>query len=187
MSKKGCPEVTVNYDAIVDAAKLAVLEECPGISRKPVNAEVHKMGEIRLVEPNVDYANFMIGYVTIPTVVNFATKMMQLGIVFPKVDMAISRSVVQGVTLLATLISGGKSFLLGSFLGQFPTTIDALADVGIAAIVKAFGLSSVQAIKGLGASPEEELLKLRRDLEKLSGAEERSEEGSEEMGILRVS
>lgn len=183
MSKKGCPEVTVNYDAIVDAAKLAVLEECPGISRKPVNAEVHKMGEIRLVEPNVDYANFMIGYVTIPTVVNFATKMMQLGIVFPKVDMAISRSVVQGVTLLATLISGGKSFLLGSFLGQFPTTIDALADVGIAAIIKA----REQAVKGLGASPEEELLKLRRDLEKLSGAEERSEEGSEEMGILRVS
>lgn len=182
MSKKGCPEVTVNYDAIVDAAKVAVLEECPGLSRKPVKAEVHKMGEIRLAEPNIDSANFIIGYVTIPTVVNFATKLMQLGVIFPQVDMAVSRSVAEGVTLLATLISGGKSFLLGSFLGQFPSTMDALADVGIAAIVKARGVTAAPAVKGLGASPEEELLKLRRDLEKLSGAED-----AEEMGILRVS
>ena len=181
MSKKGCPEVKVNYDAIVDAAKVAVLEECPGLARKPVQADVNRMGEIRLAESSIDSGQFIIGYVTIPTVVNFATKLMQLGIIFPQVDMAISRSVAEGATLLATLLSGGKSFLLGSFLGQFPSTMDALADVGIAAIVKSRGVTSAPAVKGLGASPDEELLKLRRDLERLSGNEEEME------GVLRVS
>ena len=181
MSKKGCPEVKVNYDAIVDAAKNAVLEECPSF----VEAEVNKMGEIRLAEPNINATQFVFGYVTIPTVVNFATKLMQLGIFFPKVDLAVSRGVTELITLGATLLSGGKSFLLGAFLGQFPSTMDALTDVGIAAIQKArMGNTSV---KGLGASPEEELLKLRRDLEKLSGlGQEREDVDGEMEGVLRV-
>jgi hypothetical protein len=184
MSKKGCPRVKLNYDEIVDAAKDAVLAEYPSLAHNPVEAEVNKMGALRLVEPNIDSTQFVIGYVTIPTVVNFATKMMQLGIVFPQVDMAVSRIVAGGVTLLATLLSGGKSFLLGSFLGQFTSTMDALTDVGISAIVKARQEQSGSQVKGIGASPEEELLKLRRDLERLSGPV--GEVSREMEGILRV-
>lgn len=176
MSSK-CPPVTVNLDEVVDTVKAKIMSEHPELAAKKVDANVHSvgirgLGEIRLVEPNVDPSQFVIGFVSIPSVVNMATKLMQVGVIFPKVDLALSRGIFAGVTLAGTLISGGKSFLLGAFLGQVPSTIDALADIAVAAITKAkAGSAAVQGIDlgGLGATQEEELLKLRSDLMQLQG------------------
>lgn len=191
---KGCPPVTLNVDAIVDAAKQAVLKECPSIGRGETAVEsvnrVSSLGAVRLVEDKVDPMNFVLGFVTIPSAVNFATKLMQVGVILPQVDMAISRGTATGLTLVATLLSGGKSFLLGSLLGQFPSTLDALADVAISAIVSAKGKTYVppagQSVKGLGQTPEEELQKLRKDLERLSGlGSEGEQEEMEGMLVVR--
>lgn len=181
--KNGCPPVKVNYDEIVEAARKAVIADLPGRDA-PVEANVHQvggLGEIRLVERKVDPTEFILGFVTIPSVVNFATKLMQVGVIFPQVDLAVSRGILEGVTLVGTLISGGKSFLLGSFLGQFPSTLDALTDVAVAAVVRARAGAPAAAAKGMGqAREEEELMKLRRDLERMSGNPEEME------GVLRV-
>jgi hypothetical protein len=106
--------------------------------------------------------------VTIPLVVNIATKMMQVGLFLPQADMAVSRGVAAGLTLVGTLLSGGKSFLLGALLGQVPTTIDSLGDIAITAFMKAKGIAPAAPLKGLGAA-EDEILKLREDLQKLTG------------------
>lgn len=179
MSSK-CPPVTVNLDEVVDTVKAKILSEHPELGKTKVDANVHSvgirgLGEIRLVEPNVDPTQFVIGFVSIPSAVNLATKLMQVGVILPQVDLALSRGIFAGVTLLGTLVSGGKSFLLGAFLGQVPSTIDAVADIALAAIVKAkAGPAAVQGIDlaGLGATQEEELLKLRHDLQALQGADE---------------
>lgn len=185
MSQKGCPPVKVNYDEIVEAARKAVLADLPGRDA-PVEAEVNQvsgLGAIRLVEAKIDATEFILGFVTVPSVVNFATKLMQVGVIFPQVDLAVSRSILEGVTLIGTLLSGGKSFILGSFLGQFPSTLDAITDVAVAAVTKARAGVPGAAAKGMGqAREEEEVMKLRRDLERMSGA------GNEEEmeGVLRV-
>lgn len=179
MSSK-CPPVTLNVDDVVEAAKAKVLKSCPSFIKngsEAVEADVHSvgirgLGKIALVEDQIKPEQFVLGYVTIPTIVNFATKLMQVGLFLPQADMAVSRGAAAGATLIATLISGGKSFLLGAFLGQFPSTLDAIADVAITAIAKGQGkvysTPAGASMKGLGAA-EDEILKLREDLQKLSG------------------
>ena len=182
MSQKAtCPPVTVNLDEVVEAVKKNILDERPDLGKVArvdmVDADVKMLGikglgQIRLIEPTINSGAFVLGFVTLPSVINFATKLMQVGIVLPKVDLALSRGIFAGVTLVGTLLSGGKSFLLGAFLGQFPSTIDALADMAITAIAKdrIAPVTTAADLKGLGATPEEELLKLRNDLQKLQGA-----------------
>lgn len=176
-AKAACPPVTVNLDEVVDAVKKNILSEHPELGKvAKIDAEVNSigikgLGQIRLVEPSVDPGQFVIGFVTLPSVINLATKLMQVGIIFPKVDLALSRGIFSGVTLVGTLLSGGKSFLLGAFLGQFPSTIDAIADMAVAAIAhgKGVAVNANVDLHGLGATPEEELLKLRNDLQRLQG------------------
>lgn len=176
MSSK-CPPVTLNVDEVVEAAKAKVLKSCPSFLKndESVDADVHSvgirgLGKIALVEDSVKPDQFVLGFVTIPSVINFATKLMQVGIILPQADMAVSRGVAAGLTLVGTLLSGGKSFLLGAFLGQFPSTLDAIADVAITAIAKARAQvpAAAPAVKGMGAT-EDEIAKLREDLQKLQG------------------
>jgi hypothetical protein len=157
-----------------------------------LDADVHSigirgLGEIRLLEPTIHPGNFVLGFVTIPSVVNLATKLAQVGIIFPKIDLALSRGIFAGVTLIGTLLSGGKSFLLGAFLGQFPSTIDAIADMAVTAIAsgKGIAVNPNADLHGLGATPEEELLKLRNDLRKLQGVGSRAEMGGVDRGGVR--
>lgn len=178
MSK--CPPVTVNLDEVVKAVKKNILDERPDLGCEKVNADVHSigisgLGRIKLVEDSVKPEQFVIGFVTLPSLINLATKMMQVGVIFPKVDLALSRGIFTGVTLVGTLLSGGKSFLLGALLGQVPSTIDAIADMAVAAIASSRGLPAINPnvdLHGLGATPEEELLKLRMDLQALQGVGE---------------
>lgn len=178
MSQKAtCPPVTVNLDEVVEAVKKNILDERPDLgSVAKLDADVHSigirgLGEIRLLEPTIHPANFILGFVTLPSVINLATKLMQVGIIFPKVDLALSRGIFASVTLIGTLLSGGKSFLLGAFLGQFPSTIDAIADMAVTAIASGRGVvvNPNADLHGLGATPQEELMKLRNDLQKLQG------------------
>jgi hypothetical protein len=190
MSPK-CPPVTLNVDEVVEAAKAKLMKSCPSIIEKgaPIDADVHSvgihgLGKIALVEDSVKPDQFILGFVTIPSVVNFATKLMQVGMILPQADMAVSRGVATGLTLVGTLLSGGKSFLLGAFLGQFPTTLDAIADVAITAIakMKAVVPATPAVTKGIGAA-EDELLKLREDLQKLSGLGTETEYPEEMKGV----
>jgi hypothetical protein len=172
-----CPPVTVNLDEVVEAVKKNILDERPDLgSVAKLDADVHSigikgLGEIKLLESNLSPGNFVLGFVTIPSVINLATKLMQVGIIFPQVDLALSRGIFSIVTLVGTLLSGGKSFLLGAFLGQFPSTIDAIADMAVVAIASGKGVvvNPKVDLHGMGATPEEELVKLRNDLRKLQG------------------
>jgi len=178
-----CPPVTVNLDEVVEAVKKNILADRPELGRvASLDADVHSigikgLGQIRLVEPTVNPGEFIMGFVTLPSLINLATKLMQVGVIFPKVDLALSRGIFSGVTLAGTLLSGGKSFLLGAFLGQFPSTIDAIADMAVAAIASGRGVTvnPNADLHGLGGTPEEELLRLRADLQKLQGAGEEEE------------
>lgn len=171
---KGCPPVTVNIDKIVEAVKQSIVESKPEV----VEGSVHAL---KLVPSSIKPQNFIFGYVTVPTVVNFATKLMHFGVPF-KIDMGLSRGLALGATLGGTILAGGDSFLLGALLGQFPSVMDTLANVAVDAILpdKAKIETAAQAIqpapaaataaaKGLGYSEEEELRKLRTDLQRLSG------------------
>ena len=185
MSKgKGCPPVKVNMNAVIDAAAEKVVSQI-GEAKLPAvhSATVHGIGRITgFIPATLDGTEFVLGYVTIPSVVNFATKLAQLGIIFPKVDLALSRGALLGATLVGHIFTGGKSFLLGSLLGQFPSALDSIADVAVAAIVKSKGAPGVKGISGLGASAEETQLKiLRETLEKLSGMGDGAESYEEEM------
>ena len=174
MSSKSCPPVTLNVDEIVKAAKDKVMKSCPSFMKNSegVEADVNSigikgLGKIALMESQLNIGEFVLGYATIPSVVNIATKMMQVGVLPFQADMAVSRSIATGMTLIGTLLSGGKSFLLGALLGQVPTTIDSLGDIAITAFMKAKGIVPAP-LKGLGAA-EDEILKLREDLQKLTG------------------
>jgi len=171
-----CPPVTLNVDEVVEAAKQAILKANPSLNGHEADASVHSvgirgLGRIAIAEPNINASQFVLGFVTLPSVINFATKLMQVGVLLPQADMAVSRGVAAGLTLVGTLISGGKSFLLGAFLGQFPSTLDAIADVAITAIAKGRGkaVNPNVDLHGLGATPEDELKSLRDDLQKLQG------------------
>lgn len=179
MSK--CPPVTVNLDEVVKAVKKNILDERPDLGCKKLDADVHSvgiagLGKIGLTDGPVKPEQFVIGFVTLPSLINLATKMMQVGVILPKVDLALSRGILAGVTLVGTLLMpSGKSFMLGALLGQVPSTIDAIADMAVAAIASSRGLPAINPnvdLHGLGATPEEELMKLRMDLQALQGVGE---------------
>ena len=177
---KTCPPVTVNVDAVVEAAKREVLKSCPSLAKGDSDEHVNfiGLGPIRIAEPQIKPTMFITGYVVVPAIVNFSTKLMQVGVMpmVPQVDLAVSRGVAAGLTLAATLLTGGKSFMLGALLGQIPSTLDALADVAVAAVVKmkaGAGAPLPQApatpgVSGLG-SEADELRKLQADLQRLQG------------------
>lgn len=184
MSK--CPPVTVNLDEVVKAVKKNILDERPDLGCEKVDANVHSvgiagLGKIGLTDGAVKPEQFVVGFVTLPSLINLATKMMQVGVILPKVDLALSRGIMAGVTLITTLVvPSGKSFFLGALLGQVPSTIDAIADMAVGAIASSRGLPAINPnvdLHGLGATPEEELLKLRQDLQALQGAGEMSGTG----------
>lgn len=179
---KSCPPVTLNIDAVVDAVKEKIMKDNPQLSPGPAvnSVGVKGLGRIGLVEPEVKADQFILGFVTLPSVVNFATKLMQVGVLLPQADLALTRGGAALATLVATFLTGGKSFLLGAFLGQFPSTLDAIADFGVAALAKNRGVAVNPNVDlhGIGASPDEELKKLRQDLQKLQGSDEMS--GSEQ-------
>jgi hypothetical protein len=180
---KTCPPVRVNMKPVVDAAAAKVMGELTqeGLPSVHAVARVTGLGKmIGFIPERFDGTEFVMGYVTIPSVVNLATKMAQVGIIFPQVDLAISRGAALIITLVSNVLVGGSSFLLGSFLGQFPTTLDAVGDVAVGAIAKARGVAVVPTMlpqNRIGATAEERELKLlRQNLEKLSGGD-----GQEEM------
>jgi hypothetical protein len=165
--KNTCPPVTVNVDAIVKAVKESMVGEIPAVEAEVHSARVKGLGFIKGLMPSAsqfDGTSFVLGYSLIPPVVNFASKLADEGVIFPKVDKTLFRGVATGVTLIAQLLTC-KSFLLGSLIGQIPTTLDSLADLAVGAVKTAKGL------KGLGATPDEELQKLRMDLERLSAVD----------------
>jgi len=179
--KNSCPPVTVNVDAIVEAVKKDIVRE------KRVEADVHSagvrgLGEIRLVPHASDFdgTSFVLGYSLVPPAINFLSRLSDEGILLPKIDKALFRGIATGLNLVAQLLTG-RSFLLGSLIGQIPTTMDSLADVAVTAVKSARGGSTAVVAEGIGASPEEELLKLRRDLEKAVS------EGSEPAAVSGIS
>lgn len=193
---KTCPPVTVNVDAVVEAAKKLVLAECPALAKRESEEHVNfiGLGPVRLAEPQIKPTMFITGFVAVPAVVNFATKLMQVGVIpmLPQVDLAVSRSIASGVTLAACLLSGGKSFALGALLGQIPSTLDAIADVAVAAVVKMRAgagaplpqAPSTPGVSGLG-SEADELRKLQHDLQRLQGPGDQFIRNQEEMAGSR--
>ncbi len=195
---KTCPPVTVNVDAVVEAAKREVLKSCPSLAKGDSDEHVNfiGLGPIRLAEPQIKPTKFIAGYVTIPATVNFVTKLMQVGVIpmVPQVDLGVSRGIATGLTLGVTLLTGGHSFALGALLGQIPSTLDALADIAVAAVVKmraGAGAPLPQApatpgVSGLG-SEADELRKLQADLQRLQGpGSEQFIRNQEEMAGVRL-
>ena len=172
--KNACPPVTINVDAIVERVKDSILGgKVDKGSDSVIDGNVNTMsikglGKIGFMPDKLDGTQFVMGFVTIPSVINFATRLADAGIVFPQVDRVISRSVLTGLTLAANILMGGKSFLLGAFLGQFPSTLDDIAGVAVSAIQAKRGGAAVKGVLG-SSSEEQQLLKLRSDLERLQG------------------
>jgi len=178
--KQQCPPTKVNFDDIVEAATKAVLKGLPSCKTPPVAGSVNVLG-VKLAESPLKPVELVLGFATLPQVVNFATKLSQVGVLLPQVDLGISRGVALGGTLLATVLSGGSSFLVGALVGQIPTTMDSLFDIFISPIVRArlapqapppaVPAQGGSSQAGIGATDEEQLRKLREDLERMSGAE----------------
>lgn len=188
MAGSRCPPVTLNVDEVVEAVKEKIMKDNPELrSSKPSSNSigVRGLGRIGLIEDKIQADQFILGFVTLPSIINFGTKLMQVGVILPKADLALTRGVACLATLVATILSGGKSFLLGSFLGQFPSTLDAIADYGVAGLAASKGVAVNPNVDlhGIGESPEEELRRLRADLQKLQGPVEMS--GSKSEVVLR--
>lgn len=187
---KTCPPVRVNMKPVVDAAAAKVMDELGAEGMPAVHsvARVSGLGKIiGFIPDKFDGTDFVMGYVTIPSVVNLATKMAQVGIIFPQIDLALSRGIALVLTMVGNVAFGGSSFLLGSFLGQFPTTLDAVGDVAVGAIAKARGVTVVPTMlpqNRIGATAEErELKKLRQNLENLSGGDRQEEMSGAELVV----
>ena len=183
---KGCPPVTINVDAIVDRVKSSILGDAPP-QESVVEGSAHRiagLGKIGFVPDHLDGTNFVLGFVTLPSITNFATKLADAGVVLPQVAITLTRPIITGITFLAHLFTGGKSsFLLGSFLGMFPSTLDTLAGVAVNAIAK----KEIYKASGLGASSEEQqLVKLRQDLERLQGLGDQMSDEPEMSGYEMV-
>jgi hypothetical protein len=122
-----------------------------------------------------DGVQFTLGILTVPSVVNFSTKLASIpGLVTDRgIDTAISRGVASVITLGVHLLTGGSSFGLGSFLGQVPSTLDSLADIAIGEIAAkrqaalpapAAAPATTQGIARVSGE-EAELKRLREELE----------------------
>lgn len=168
MRKTTCPPVTVNVDAIVDAVKESMIGARPEIEADVNSHRVRGLGIIKGLVPSASDFNgttFVLGYSLVPPVISFVSRLADEGVILTKIDKTLFQGVATGVTLIAQLLTG-KSFLLGALIGQIPLTLDSLAGMAVNAVKTAKGL------KGLGATPDEELQKLRMDLERLSGDDE---------------
>lgn len=177
MTKPACPPVKLDVREIVRSAKDEVLAELEQADHGRVaeaegyTARVSGLGKLQLVPSAAEFSgvDFILGYSLIPPVVNLASKLSDEGILLPKIEKTLFRGVATGVTLIVQLATG-KSFLLGSLIGQIPTTMDALADVAVDAIKAGQAPKAAPSApaeqKGIGQTPEEEIEKLRRDLER---------------------
>ena len=148
-------------------------------------SNIEELGQIQFIPKANQFSGvqFTMGVLTIPSLTNFVTKLAERGIIFPQMDLHVSRSILAGVTLVGHLAVGAisgraSSFLLGSFLGQIPSTLDALASVAVSAIERArVALPAAPSPEQKGISgqsmgqedEEDELRRLREELEQLSG------------------
>lgn len=172
MSKKACPvcpEVEIDMTKVIKQVKYELLSEADAAPK----ADVHmlSMSNMRLTPPSgsFDGTKFLIGYISIPTVINFGAKLADAGVLFPQVDAVY----VRGASLVATLgihvLTGGRSFLLGSVLGQLPMVMDDLANLAVTLIKRqqvAPSAPPAAAIKGLGET-DAQVLKLRDQLNRI--------------------
>lgn len=170
MVKPSCNELSVDLGDALDTVKSEIKQEL----REELEMEsMHRMtglGNIKLVPSAGEFSavEFGAGIITIPAVSSFLVKLaaMPKMIADAGIHPAISRGVFFGVTTIANLLTGGKSFLTGAMVGQVPGLLDTLADWGVSKI-------GAPAMAGIGqTSEEEELRKLRSELERLSGTPE---------------
>lgn len=138
MSKKACPacpEVEIDMSKVVKQVKFELLSEADEAKPK---AEVHmlSMGGFRLAPTagSFEPTHFLLGYVSIPTIVNFGAKLADAGVLFPQVNAAYVRGGALVATLAVHVLTGGKSFLLGTVLGELPGVMDDLANIAVTAI-----------------------------------------------------
>lgn len=132
--------------------------------------DVNMFGNMRLTPPSgsFDGTKFLIGYISLPTVINFGAKLADAGVLFPQVDAIYTRGGAVIVTLAAHLLTGGKSFLLGSLLGQLPMVMDDLANVAVTAIKRRQIAPQLPqaAVKGIG-DVDQQVLELRDQLNRV--------------------
>lgn len=141
-------------------------------------ARMGGLGQIKLIPSEFKGTQFALGLLTLPNVFNFATRLAEAGVLFPKINRAAANGVLVGGTLVVHVLNSGGSFTLGALVGQFPSLFDALA----VEVIEAMGVKApaAAAVKGLGQTEEEqELLKLRAELQTLSAVD--SAEGSVEL------
>lgn len=137
-------------------------------------ARVGRLGMIKFVPTTFDGTKFALGLLTLPNLFALATRLSEANVLLPRMNRAAASGGLVAATLVTHLVTGGKSFLLGAFVGQLPSFFDALA----VEVIGAMGAAPV-ALKGLGATAEEqELAKLRNELERL-GAVDSAEGGAE--------
>jgi hypothetical protein len=173
MAKPSCSELSVDLGDALDALKKDIKKE---IRRDLEMEQVHRMtglGNIKFVPTAGEFSavEFGAGIITIPASASFLTKLAAMpGVIAADgVAPALSRSILFALTTVGNLLTGGKSFLTGAMVGQIPSLLDILAD---------WGASKIAAPKmaGMGrlgqTSEEEELRRLRQELERLSGLRE---------------
>jgi hypothetical protein len=146
-----------------------------------------KLGQIKVIPSGKDFngVEFTVGIVTIPAVVNLATSLAEKGIIFPKMSKPLSRGLAAGLTLVGHIgasmaMKKPSSFLLGAFLGQVPTALDALGQLAVEEIQKAqgpakalegrrrMGAIPIAAAPNVGQTEEQQLMRLREELERAS-------------------
>lgn len=179
MSKKACPvcpEVEIDMSKVVKQVKFELLSEADEAAPK---ASVNFMGDLRLTPPSgsFDPTKFLFGYITIPTVINFGAKLADAGVLFPQIDAAYVRGGGLLVTLGIHLATGGRSFMLGSLLGELPMVMDDLANVAVNLIKRRqiaptgpaatpTAAAANAAVAGLG-DVDQQVLKLRDQLNQI--------------------
>lgn len=124
-----------------------------------------KMGMVRFTPAKFDGVGFGVGFVAIPSVVNFISRLNERGALLDWSPLA-TRGVAGVVTLGAHLFTGGSSFGLGSFLGQVPGLLDELAGAAIDAMSPpAAGAPAKEALKGIRMGQADDLARLRQEIE----------------------
>lgn len=134
------------------------------------------LGQIRLIPAAGQFkgGQFALGLLAVPSVINLASRLSENDILIPRANRAAVLGGTAGVTLAVHLLTGGKSFLLGAFVGQIPSALDAVATEviasakGVPAIAPPAPDSGVSGVLGQ-TSEEQELQVLREELESLSG------------------
>lgn len=173
MSKKGCPacpEVEVDMSKVVAQVKREILSEA---AEPAPTAEVNVMS-FRLMPSSSDFSGnkFLLGYVTLPTVINLGAKLADAGVLFPQIDAVYVRGGAVLATAVTHVLTGGKSFLLGSLLGQLPMVMDDIANFAVEKIksrqivAPEVPAAAAPAVKGIG-NVDAEVLKLRDELNRI--------------------